>query len=81
MFLEDHHEVSGFILIKMKKAFELLLKDSLERTFWREHHVLYPNRSLGYIDVCICQNPWNGTLNTCTFHYIFKRQKRKKKEL
>lgn len=60
------------------KAIELLLKDNLERTFWCEHHVLYPNRSLGYIDVYICQNPWNGTLKTCASHYIFKRQKEKK---
>lgn len=43
-------------------------------------NVLYLDRRLGDIDVCFCQNSCSGTLKTYTFHYIFKRPKRKQRK-
>ena len=40
-----------------------------EGTFWGERKVLYLDRSVGYISVCICQNMLNYTLKMNTFHY------------
>lgn len=39
----------------------------IEGTLWGEENVLYFERCIGYVDVCIHPNMSNSTLRICTY--------------